>query len=140
MGKHVRQTDQTGFQQALERALAGTSQAEVARVADVAASTISTWLSRPGAAKPQQVFAVERALDLPPGHLSRHLGYVPVSVDRPPVDVIEAIEADGALDDPDRDALIFFYSFFKTRSIDRDSVNSIGEATTSSARRSPRSS
>lgn len=139
MGITLRQPDQTQFQQALERALIGTTQVDTAREAGIAASTISTWLSG-GGANPQQVFAVERALDLPPGHLSRHLGYVPVSDGRPPLDVIEAIEADEALNGSDQGALIFLYRFFKTRSIERESDSNIGEAKTSKARRSPRSS
>lgn len=44
----------------------------------VTQSAISAWKS--GAAEPSSrtVFAIERVLQLPPGHLSRNLGYLPV--------------------------------------------------------------
>jgi len=104
------------FKEALTRAMGNLPQVEVARKAGVAPSTLSTWLSG-GGAKPDQVFAVERALDLPPGNLSRHLGYVPVS-EQPVASVEAAIEADPVLKDHQRDALVFLYNFFRNRSAD----------------------
>jgi transcriptional regulator with XRE-family HTH domain len=124
--------DPTKFQQALERALTGLSQVQVARDAGVAASTVSTWLGG-GGARPEQVFAVERALNLPPGHLSRHLGYVPVT-DRPVVDVAEAIEAAG-LPDSEGEAVLYLYSFFKRRSAERERLSDAPAAETRKPRK-----
>ena len=126
--------EKTKFQQALERALVGRSQAEVARESGVAASTISTWLSG-GGANPEQVFAVERVLD-GPGTLSKHLGYVPVGTGPAPVDVIEAIEADDDLPGPDKDALVFLYSFLKSRSAERESVSVVATKRATKSRKS----
>jgi hypothetical protein len=109
--------NQTTFQEALSRALEGKSQVEVARKADIAPSTISTWISG-GGADPQRVFAVERALGLRPGELSEHLGYLPLdAVDKPqPPDVRYAIDRDPDLDPLDRDALLMLYNVFRKRS------------------------
>lgn len=60
-------------------------------------STVGTWMARTEPT-PELVFDLERALDLPPGHLSRLLGYVPVSVTEVSCTVPEAIEADPMLD------------------------------------------
>jgi hypothetical protein len=61
----------------------------------VAQSTIATWLKpqRPG--RPAQVFAVERALGLPPGALSGYLGYLPADLFR--ISVETALALDGTL-------------------------------------------
>lgn len=99
--------EQTAFRDALDRALTGKSQVEVARRAGIAPSTISTWLSG-GGAKPAQVFAVENALSLRPGRLSRHLGYLPVG-QRDDCDITEAIEADSELDRESKDAMLALY-------------------------------
>jgi len=104
------------FQEALTRAMGNLSQVEVARKAGIAPSTLSTWLSG-GGAKPDQVFAVERALNLPPGDLSRHLGYIPVS-EQPLASVEAAVEADEVISAPQKDALVFLYTHFRSRSED----------------------
>lgn len=71
---------------------------------NVAQSTIATWLGgkRPG--RPEQVFAVEQALDLPPGSLSAYLGYLPTQLYR--VGIEAAIALDDSLDERDRQSLL----------------------------------
>lgn len=79
------------FGDALGKALASSpkSQSVVAGELGVSTSTMSSWKLGQPPALPAMVFALEGALDLPPGHLSRHLGYLPV--DEPgPDDPIEA--------------------------------------------------
>ena len=70
----------------------------------VAQSTIATWLGgkRPG--RPEQVFAVEKALDLPPGSLSAYLGYLPTELLR--VSIEAAVALDSSLDERARQALL----------------------------------
>lgn len=71
---------------------------------NVAQSTIATWLGgkRPG--RPAQVFAVEKALDLPPGSLSAYLGYLPTGLYR--VGIEAAIAMDDTLDERARQSLL----------------------------------
>jgi transcriptional regulator with XRE-family HTH domain len=71
---------------------------------NVAQSTIATWLGgkRPG--RPEQVFAVEKALDLPPGSLSAYLGYLPTELYR--VGIEAAIALDDTLDERARQSLL----------------------------------
>ena len=64
-------------------------------------STVGTWMARTEPT-PELVFDLERALDLPPGHLSKLLGYVPVSVVAVACSVPVAIEADPMLDERGR--------------------------------------
>jgi transcriptional regulator with XRE-family HTH domain len=128
------------FTEALIAALdrSGLNQSEVARRTDglVSQGTISTW--RTGNAKPQPdgVFAVERALGLPGGSLSKHLGYLPVDADTQAVDVISAIEADPVLDDMQRDMLIGLYERARKRSA--ASENSADTSDSSAANASSR--
>jgi hypothetical protein len=70
----------------------------------VAQSTIATWLGgkRPG--RPAQVFAVEKALDLPPGSLSAYLGYLPAELFR--VGIETAIALDSSIDERGRQSLL----------------------------------
>lgn len=56
--------------------------------------------------KPQGVFALEEALKLRPGELSRHLGFVPVDAAG---SVVEAIEADPDLSSEARRHLLALY-------------------------------
>lgn len=44
----------------------------------VSVRTIRSWARDERRTDPEQVFALEAALGLPPGELSRHLGYVPL--------------------------------------------------------------
>jgi transcriptional regulator with XRE-family HTH domain len=88
------------FARALTEAVrrAGLSQVEVSERTGgaVSQSTISEWMSAtkpPGA--PQAVFAVERALTLPPGALSGYLGYLPKELFRVSVETAIAVDRAG---------------------------------------------
>lgn len=84
------------FGRALSEALraADISIASVARHVELTDDAVRRWL-KGSAPEPPMVFAVERFLDVAPGDLSRHLGYIPVGV----TSVTAAIDADEALND-----------------------------------------
>lgn len=86
------------------------SQTALAQALGRAQSTISTWIAGNATPAPQVVFAIERHLQVPPGALSQHLGYVPVSADDEPV--IDAIMRDRRLSDEQRDTLISLFREF----------------------------
>lgn len=71
-------------------------------------SAVSNWVAGRDEPRPQTVFAIEEALGLQPGTLSRHLGYVP-DAGWQPIPVVAAILSDPALDDAQRAALIGIY-------------------------------
>ncbi len=75
-GKRVRE-----FGEALARAMSvrGMTHRRLGEELGVTQSAISAWKSGAAEPSPRTVFAIERALELPPGHLSRTLGYVPIS-------------------------------------------------------------
>ncbi len=66
---------------ALAQRLSGRVQADVAAQVGVSPQLLSDWKAGRRRPAPVDLFSLERALDLKPGELSRHLGYVPVSVD-----------------------------------------------------------
>lgn len=72
----------------------GKSQTALAKELGVTPSTISNWSTAKNEPDPQQVFRTETALGVPPGTLSRHLGYLPVGES---AGVLSAIDADSAL-------------------------------------------
>lgn len=68
------------FGRALSDALAQSrkTQTAVAKAIGVSTSTLSDWkLGKSEPERPAVTFALERELGVDPGHLSRHLGYVP---------------------------------------------------------------
>ncbi len=73
------------FGEALRVALAEREvrQVDLAKAIRTTQSSVSAWVT--GAAEPaaRTVFMIERVLDLPPGSLSRILGYLPVDVEGP---------------------------------------------------------
>lgn len=91
------------FMRALTDLLAkrGLSQRELADGLGWTSHTrIQPWRNLKAEPKPEEVFAIERFLEVPPGQLSEHLGYVPVG-SRPLLNrsVEDAIEADPMLPD-----------------------------------------
>lgn len=113
----------TAFARALETEMARArlNQTELAAGAGLSQGVISSWLLRKTTnPEPRGVFAVERVLGLPPGRLSRHLGFMPVEAcDEPVVDVVYAIEHDSNItDDLDRKALLMHYSVVRARPAD----------------------
>lgn len=70
--------------------------------------TAGVWINHPEKLPPARMFAIEQALDLPPGSLSRLLGYVPA--DTAPASTVEgAIEADADLTRAERRMLVSAY-------------------------------
>ena len=100
----------------IKDALDGRGQAWLGRrVAEVegrdepyAQPTAGEWIKRPEIQPPSRMFAIEKALDLAPGSLSRLLGYVPAGL-APATSVVDAINADPRLDKSARSVLIDVY-------------------------------
>lgn len=88
------------FGDALDQALraADITPAVVGAHVGVTDDAIRKWAKGQVEPPPWRVFAVERLLELAPGELSRHLGFVPVGV----ASVFAAIDADEALSERDR--------------------------------------
>ncbi len=79
--------------------------AAVAAHVDLTDDAVRSWIKGGSEPPPLTVFAVERFLELPPGDLSRHLGYAPVGS----VSVTAAIDADEGLSDDARRILRVTY-------------------------------
>lgn len=97
------------FREALTDALQDTDPVEVgSRLGGVPRTVLGDWMA--GKAEPPHyvVFQLEEILELAPGALARHLGYVPVSVEAAH-DVEDAISRDVLLEPTDRDALVTLY-------------------------------
>lgn len=78
--------------------------------------TVSGWIRREAEPTPETVFAIERALELPPGHLSRHLGYLPPeAVKAPPATFEAVVTGDPLLEDYVKRALIEQYRALTSR-------------------------
>lgn len=73
-------------------------------------STTGHWEKDGGAIPvPPVVFAIEELLELDPGELSQHLGYLPIGTDTAPCTVESALLADPELDELDRDTVLNVY-------------------------------
>lgn len=86
------------------------SQSALARALGRGQSTVSTWIAGNAAPAPDVVFDIERQLEVPPGSLSHHLGYVPARSGAEPV--IDAIERDPRLNDEQRGTLVGLFRDF----------------------------
>lgn len=86
----------------------GTTQHGLGRSLGIGQSTISAWVADRAVPSQFVVFKVEAALELSPGTLSRHLGYLPVDAAVPST-VLECIAVDPALTDGQRAALRAVY-------------------------------
>jgi transcriptional regulator with XRE-family HTH domain len=90
------------FSDALKRALADAVEASH--------TVVAQWERGEHAPRPPRVRMLEHVLQLPPGSLSRLLGYWPAeTADAPPVGVIEAARADPRLGERDRRILTAVY-------------------------------
>lgn len=80
-------------------------------------STVSGWEAGESIPPPDTVFALERVLDLPPGSLSRHLGYTPVECTEKlkPPSTLQAIIEDPELDDLARRLLLAMFKELKPK-------------------------
>lgn len=84
------------------------SQQYLADQLDVTRASVNDWCRGRAIPSAETVFAIEDALEVGPGDLSRTLGYVPADA-VPPTTVPECIAADPRLSDRDRRALILLY-------------------------------
>jgi transcriptional regulator with XRE-family HTH domain len=73
--------------------------------------TVSFWESGTHEPEAEMVFAIERAIGVDPGSLSRHLGYVPADIDPASIalDVLTSIQNDPLLSREARRRLVTLY-------------------------------
>lgn len=107
---HVGHDGQVSFGAALAGALRahGITQHRLGRMLGIGQSTISAWVADRATPGHAVVFRVEEALEVPPGSLSRHLGYLPLDATQPST-VVDCIDADPALTPGQRAALRAVY-------------------------------
>jgi transcriptional regulator with XRE-family HTH domain len=79
----------------------------VARLGGGTSSKVSEWEHGISEPRPHTVFAIEKALEVYPGSLARHLGYVPLEGAGCTLDAI--VSADSTLPDAYRKALVAMY-------------------------------
>lgn len=82
------------------------TQARLGAALDVSWHAVGSWEKGIWAPAPEKVFEIERLLDLPPGTLSRHLGYLPLGA-QPSVQA--AVDSDPRLDERGKTLLIDMY-------------------------------
>lgn len=109
-GDYVPKDEYLAFAAALRRyrlASKFPTQARLAEPLGVSWHAVGTWEKGVWAPAPEKVFEVERLLALPPGTLSRHLGYLPLRSAQPGVQA--AIDADPRLDEKGKQLLTEMY-------------------------------
>ncbi len=99
----------TALRQARERR--GLRQDELAEELGYRQSSLSAWESAKSLPTAEDVFRTEALLDLDPGTLSRHLGYLPVDAGSPSTEAV--IREDDHLDPEYRDQLVSLYWIFR---------------------------
>jgi transcriptional regulator with XRE-family HTH domain len=90
------------------RVARGVRQLDLANALGVARSLVSMWEQGWHVPETEHVFALERLLKLPSGHLSQRLGYVPFNSE-PVTTVEQAVVADPRLDLADKRAVLAVY-------------------------------
>lgn len=95
------------------------TQLELGEQLGLTQSAVSSWRVADAVPDTEMVFAVERALKLPPGHLSRHLGYYPPAAVNKAATVEEAALNDTVLDEAGRRAVIAVWRELSTRASTR---------------------
>lgn len=93
----------------------GLTQTKLAAALDGTQSAVSAWVSGDAVPRVDVVFRIEALLDLPPGHLSHRLGYLPAAVASHPISSLDAIREDPLLTDIQRQAMIALYHEFTIR-------------------------
>lgn len=102
----------TPFSEKLTATLAhrGLSQSQVADAMNLTRASVSDWCRGQAVPAPETVFALEVVLGVPPGELSRELGYLPIiPTAEAPVTTLGCIARDPLLDDTDREILTLVY-------------------------------
>lgn len=88
----------------------GMTQTDLANLVGVSQPAIAGYELATSAPGVQETFALENALEVKPGALSKHLGFLPAEALRGGVSSVRrAIEEDPALDPADRKALLATY-------------------------------
>lgn len=95
--------------------MAGLTQVDLAAAVPTKQTNVSSWET--GERMPREfglVFEIERLLDVAPGSLSRHLGFLPVEAanGKTSVTAVQAIRSDPALDETAKRALSAAYASF----------------------------
>lgn len=100
--------DVQAFGVALTAAMAdrGVRAPAVAESIGLTDDAVRKWMGGRAQPDPQTLFAVERLLEVAPGALSHHLGYVPAGA---PTSVEEAVAADSRLNKMGRAAVLGAY-------------------------------
>lgn len=89
---------------------AGMNLVDVAAVVDASQQAVSAWEKGTRIPEdPQTVFALEEAVKVAPGTLSRILGYLPLDAESVPSAIVDSIISDGRLDTGMKRALIDIY-------------------------------
>lgn len=88
-----------------------TTQQVLADRLGVTRASVNDWCRGRAVPNPDTVFAIERALDVAPGSLSRSLGYLPTDIEDAPAEpsTLACIDTDPRLDDRARRALRILY-------------------------------
>jgi transcriptional regulator with XRE-family HTH domain len=99
------------FREALKQARedSGMSLRALAEAVEASHTVVAQWERGEHAPRPPRVRMLEHVLQLPPGSLSRLLGYWPTEATDAPVGVIEAARADPRLGERDRRILTAVY-------------------------------
>jgi transcriptional regulator with XRE-family HTH domain len=98
---------------------------ELARRLGYTRASVSDWVHGRSIPAPATVFALERALEIGPGSLSRLFGFVPLAaLERPLPTVPQVIDDDPALDDLGRHLLKTLYEEIKASGGRRGSTRS----------------
>lgn len=98
----------------------GVTQRDLASDLGVTQAAVSSWVNgdfeRVGPV-PETVFDLERRLDLPPGHLSKHLGYLPPEAAKSGVTATfeSVVMDDPLLDDTQKRGVLALYREFVAR-------------------------
>lgn len=85
------------------------SQREVGAWFGLSDAAVNKWEADRSVPAPAIVFELEQRFDLPPGYLSRTLGYLPVEPAPPAPDVLSAIDADPTLQDHEKSIMRAVY-------------------------------
>ena len=105
-------TQKAAFRRALRRAREAGGHSQMGLSLAIGVSRSAVWQWEEGRALPTEanVAMLEQTLELPPGSLSRLLGYVPAdAVERSATSVIDALENDPKLGERERELLATMY-------------------------------
>lgn len=85
------------------------TQMEIAEALGTTQSSVSAWKAGESVPDPETIFQLERELQVPPGHLGQHLGFVPANSTEIPHPARDAIMADPLLDEEGKRVVMAVY-------------------------------